>query len=972
MPLTFKSIELQNFMCHRHFKIDFTKRVTFIGGLNGSGKSAIMISLGLLLGERAKNLERGNSFKDLIKTNSSECKISLILSNTVNFHFEFFGDEIIIERRINEKSNSLFIMNKFKKVWSKKKEDLDVLLNHFSISFRNPLNFLTQEHAKKFLNISKPSVLYEFFMKGTELEINKTLHKEAEEEVLEMNERIEEIKKRNEVVENELLKRKNKIEVISNIKNWQKTLERIEVEKKWAQVDFNAEKKIELELVDLNVKLNNEQNELIVYVNQIQHEKQKMNKEIDEIRKRNLERQEKENELNGKITEKELNKREIENDLKEIEENINKQKKDLEDFKLSMNEERIKFLDESLVKNKIKIEDLHEEKIMLENQKNCIEEKSIKEEERISNTKIQINQIQRMIEENKKIKINNLVFFGDRMPDLVNAIKNTKFSGMVIGPLSNEVSLKEKKWYKPVSFVLNNYLNSFIVFEQDDKKKILNLLQNLNIKNVSIYMPSNKNNELIRFRKNQNFKSVLDVIECSNNKVLNQLIILAQIESIILIEERSLAHKIIKSKPNDVDIAFTINGDQIKMFNNNLSDFAYSGPEKFFFQNSADKIIDLETNLNELKNKNLKNEFLDNIYSLKRKINDTEVLIEKIGNETRNFEFELRTLKNVKAKIHEKDIENINEELEINLQQFDELKCLLKEINMEILEKRNEFDKLKLKYSSNEENYRKELKSLEEKQNMAKYKINFTKEIILKKVGELNTISDSINLQKINLIKLGHEFDKIREEKIIDDEIFELKAKIQLHDEKIDEIDMQNVIHELESEKENNENLLDEFEKKVLKIKINLERRNQRREEIKQKESKRATKDFKFYMELRDYDGNLIFDHEKELLEIKVKLKNNKIAGDKNTLSGGEKSYAGICLLLSLWPSVCCPVKILDEFDVYMDNLNRKSAIESILEYFKDESSQLILITPLDTFNLKNDHCDVFVMQPPEKKKSIK
>ena len=40
-----KSIELMNFMCHEHLKVEFSNRITFITGPNGSGKSAILTAL---------------------------------------------------------------------------------------------------------------------------------------------------------------------------------------------------------------------------------------------------------------------------------------------------------------------------------------------------------------------------------------------------------------------------------------------------------------------------------------------------------------------------------------------------------------------------------------------------------------------------------------------------------------------------------------------------------------------------------------------------------------------------------------------------------------------------------------------------------------------------------------------------------------------------------------------------------------
>ncbi len=72
-----KSIELSNFMCHKNFKMEFNDSITCIGGVNGSGKSAIMISLGILFGQNARNLERGTSYKELIRTDCS-CAIIIV------------------------------------------------------------------------------------------------------------------------------------------------------------------------------------------------------------------------------------------------------------------------------------------------------------------------------------------------------------------------------------------------------------------------------------------------------------------------------------------------------------------------------------------------------------------------------------------------------------------------------------------------------------------------------------------------------------------------------------------------------------------------------------------------------------------------------------------------------------------------------------------------------------------------------
>lgn len=50
-------------MCHANLRIDFGKRINFLLGTNGSGKSAIMAALVLGLGGSARTTYRSRSIK---------------------------------------------------------------------------------------------------------------------------------------------------------------------------------------------------------------------------------------------------------------------------------------------------------------------------------------------------------------------------------------------------------------------------------------------------------------------------------------------------------------------------------------------------------------------------------------------------------------------------------------------------------------------------------------------------------------------------------------------------------------------------------------------------------------------------------------------------------------------------------------------------------------------------------------------
>jgi chromosome segregation ATPase len=64
--------------------------------------------------------------------------------------------------------------------------------------------------------------------------------------------------------------------------------------------------------------------------------------------------------------------------------------------------------------------------------------------------------------------------------------------------------------------------------------------------------------------------------------------------------------------------------------------------------------------------------------------------------------------------------------------------------------------------------------------------------------------------------------------------------------------------------------------------------------------------------------------HRKVVLQIEPdETRKSSVGRNTKTLSGGEKSFSSICMLLSVWEAIGSPIRCLDEFDVFMDNVNR-------------------------------------------------
>ncbi|CAG8508446.1 4752_t:CDS:10, partial [Paraglomus occultum] len=118
----------------------------------------------------------------------------------------------------------------------------------------------------------------------------------------------------------------------------------------------------------------------------------------------------------------------------------------------------------------------------------------------------------------------------------------------------------------------------------------------------------------------------------------------------------------------------------------------------------------------------------------------------------------------------------------------------------------------------------------------------------------------------------------------------------------------------------------------------------------------RARINFCWQLSKRGFHGKLNFDHEHKKLSLKIQIDDQMGKSsdkDPRSLSGGEKSFSTICFLLSLWEGICCPIRCLDEFDVFMDAVNRRISMKMMIESAREaDCIQYILITPQDASSM--------------------
>ncbi|KAI4490402.1 hypothetical protein M0802_010673 [Mischocyttarus mexicanus] len=910
-------VAMQNFMCHDAMQVTLNQNVNFIVGRNGSGKSAILTALTVGLGAKANVTSRGVSIKDFIKKGKNGAVIEITLTNhgCMSYKHEIYGDLITVVRYIGKRSGYK-IKNWRGEIVSTKRAELENILYAMNIQIDNPISILNQDVSKTFLVSSKSEEKYELFMKATRLDVIGSNYREA---IISSEDAKKKLEQANEILyktKKELDGLKEKIKLVNQVDGLKNELENLHMELQWAIV------------ISEEAKLQH-------YEENLQSHKQK----LLELKGTSGSMESKDAEITDKIMQ-------LQNEIQKAEQEVSDNSNQFKDVKNKYNIE--KEVHSTKIKElravQMRIKHLEEDINLLREEIQRLECEDDKQDER--------NKMKQTLEELKN-KVDEVeAMLRTKETDLRHLEANKMRRSQEIKSKRIEIDNFEvrihREWIPAVeNFLGANCLTTFCADNSDDAKVLTKIMEEIfhNERAPQIVYSKffNKIHDVSQHcTRSSDYFNMLEAMDISDPVVANCLIDQWEIECILLIPTSLKACEIMsdaKKVPYNCKKAITQQGDMFYPDPNYKTYGARRGIRAKYLQiSTAEAINQLEEELSvveEEKNASLKlygnlceekertnleltdiNAKVNRLYSARDKcktsINDlTDKLKPNEATSVALFQSELLEL--------EKKLQNEKSEEQRFSMEVKQLENSINYLDVEIKRHRDMRYGLELKVNPLKEEIRRlkdEKEMLHSKGQQAARTLEKTKKVVEKAGEELENQQEIKNKAVENAIKCCPRINTKRTVNEIKNLHKSLKGKI----------------HEVERSFESKEVL---YMKEAISVKV--------------KHS------FSTILALRKYKGSINIDHVHKLLTLQVSPQsdNQRSVTDTKSLSGGERSYSTVAFMLALWDCTNLPFYFLDEFDVFMDKINRRVIMDILLDFTKSHSEcQFTFLTPLDTSNI--------------------
>ncbi|XP_069584225.1 structural maintenance of chromosomes protein 6 isoform X2 [Ranitomeya imitator] len=1023
-----ESISLKNFMCHAMLgPFQFGPNVNFIVGNNGSGKSAVLTALIVGLGGKAAITNRGTSIKGFVKDGETSADVSIKLRNRGNdaFKGDVYGESIIVQQRLTaDGGRSYKLKSSSGSLVSTKKEELTAVLDHFNIQVDNPVSVLTQEMSKHFLQSKNEADKYKFFMKATQLDQMKDDYSYIMETKTKTRDQISFGAERLHELKRDCMQKEEKFKNLASLSEMKEKLEDLKRKMAWAMVN-----ETEKHLKPLREQIAGEEGRTVKFEQKISEWQDKVNiaqesfkalqgkleeitKDAQALRPQGIALKDNMQQRKRDYHESEVLYNRFRMELKRLERDAEQLDRRIQELQNSADnaseEEKIARLQEiNHLKDKIK--ELHDQEVTTSEQIDQFQQALHREKEERSrflnaerDQRQKVEGLKRQIKEFQDSRTDRLRRFGQHMPALLaeidEAYRQRRFKQKPIGPLGACIRLKDPQLALAVESCLKSLLLAFCCDNHQDERMLQSIMSKVFPHGQRPQIIVNQFRNVIydvsrRAAVHQYYPTVLTALEIDNPVVANCLIDMRGIETVLLIKNNSEAREVMQrgKPPINCREAFTADGDQVFKNRYYSSDFNRA---RYLSRDVEREISQLEREVSEISSNF--STIQQQVRAIDIGIRNNEGLLHQHHDTKKRIQIHIRE---ANARITE--LENVEEQPSIDIatleSEVQENKKRIEHVKEKMAKAKLDMEEYKSHYSESERKYedikakissvsevaepvKEDLHKVDQEvENCKRHKKHYED----KKKEHLNRIKkekSELNAKEKDLEDKISKAQQIFPERIevsrtarsLDAEINHLREKIKSENDLHGNRD--EIIKDYHDAKENYQDM--ESKLKNLKVFVRLlDDIMTQRYKTYQQFRRYLTLRCKFYFDSllsqRAYSGKIAFDHKNETLAITVQPgEGNKAAlSDMRSLSGGERSFSTVCFVLSLWSIAESPFRCLDEFDVYMDMVNRRISMDMMLTMADSQRfRQFILLTPQHMSSLPSSNIiRILRMQDPER-----
>ncbi|PBP23112.1 DNA repair protein [Diplocarpon rosae] len=890
-----EKITCVNFMCHEKLEVKLGPLINFVVGMNGSGKSAVLTAITLCLGGKAAATNRGASLKSLIKEGTDQAVLIIQLKNQGNdaYQPDIYGESIIIERHFSRSGSSSFkLKTAAGRIISSKKGDVDDLVEYYQLQVDNPMNVLTQDAAKSFITASTPAQKYKFFVEGVQLEALNNDYKIVLDTCEAINSKLHESKDDVKFLKKKSDEATAKHEAVNKRREAKAELAVLGGKFAWSQI---RDKEVELAKMDHDIA-----------------------------------------ELQREIQNAEAVSNEKDEAFQKSEEGLNRAKEAqalLEEELPALNEE----VEGARTISEIAVTDV---------QSVHTQHKTIVSELKVAKAKVQ------------SIK-DEIVKEEQRLQDANGAIENDRgFREKPVGPMGLHVKLLQPKWSAVLEATLSGALNGFV--------------KHFNMGYCQVSIGSSSPIDITGHEPDPQYDTIYRVLNIDNELVKRQLIIGSIIDQTILIASRSEAIHVMYSgtRPKNVKQCYAMHdssrnhGHRLGFGPRGGMDQSPINPPKGQSRMKIDRASQISHQQETVRHLEVQKNKLTEDYERARQdaarwktqltqhIRDHKKLkidSQRTGRAVEDIQAEIENLRGDDGSLDDlkRELEDAEKQVVTFGEAYGNAGLERKRLNDISSEKKRALDAVKQRLAEFEARL---LKARGKVARLHQVRIH----VLTEKNNALETLA-RLGQEKLGLERERNEHNAhivscmAQAEEIcprpllgpedssssLDSRCAALSKKLTDYqraqggsDSEISDAAAEalRVYRAAQASRREMNGLLDLLKQSFA---LRMEQFRQFQRHI----SARSRINFAYLLCERAFRGKLTIDHRAKELDVHVEpdetSKSSKGRKTK-TLSGGEKSFSSVCLLLALWEAMGAPLRCLDEFDVFMDDVNRDVSTKMI------------------------------------------